>query len=50
MSNKRSQNLENLLKQKEQIEDKILKLQISLKGINKSIDKLNSQNEGELKS
>jgi prefoldin subunit 5 len=42
---KRSQNLEQLLKQKELIEEKIFKLQISLKGINKSIDKLHSKTE-----
>lgn len=47
---KRSQNLENLLKQREDIEDKISRLQISLKGINKSIDKLMSKSEEELKN
>lgn len=37
MSNKRSTNVENLLAQKENIEEKILKLQIQLKGIEKSL-------------
>lgn len=41
---KRSTNLENLIKQKEDIELKIQKLEITLKGINKSIDKLTSDN------
>lgn len=39
---KRSTNLENLLKQKENIEEKIFKLQIQLKGIQKSIEKIES--------
>ena len=37
---KRSTNLENLLKQKEDIESKIAVLQRTLKGINKSLSKL----------
>lgn len=37
MSKKRSTNLENLLAQKENLEEKILKLQLQLKGIEKSI-------------
>lgn len=37
MSKKRSTNLENLLVQKENLEEKILKLQLQLKGIEKSI-------------
>lgn len=41
---KRSTNLENLLRQKENIEEKIFKLQIQLKGIQKSIEKIESSN------
>lgn len=37
---KRSTNLENLKAQKENIEEKIFKLQIQLKGIEKSIAKV----------
>lgn len=37
---KRSQNLDNLKKMKEEIEDKITKLQIQLKGIDKSITRI----------
>jgi predicted nucleic acid-binding Zn-ribbon protein len=36
---KRSSNLKNLLEQKENIEEKIIKLQLQLKGIEKSIAK-----------
>lgn len=39
---KRSKNLENLLRQKEEIELKITRLQLTLTGINKSISKLTS--------
>lgn len=44
---KRSKNLENLLKQKEDIELKIARLQITLSGINKSISKLTLESETE---
>lgn len=37
---KRSKNQENLLKQKEDIELKIARLQVTLAGINKSLSKL----------
>lgn len=37
---KRSQNLDNLKKMKEEIEEKITKLQIQLKGIDKSITRI----------
>jgi len=37
---KRSNNLENLTRQKEDIELKILKLQMTLKGVDKSISRL----------
>lgn len=47
MSKKRSSNLENLKAQKEAIEEKILKLQLQLKGIEKSIDRLTNQNNAE---
>lgn len=39
---KRSKNVENLLKQKEAIENKLLVLQLQLKGIEKSIAKATS--------
>ena len=38
---KRSTNLENLLTQKSNIEEKIFKLQLQLKGIEKSIERIN---------
>ena len=44
---KRSKILENLLKQKEDIELKIARLQITLSGINKSISKLTLESETE---
>lgn len=44
---KRSKNLENLLKQKEDIELKITRLQLTLSGINKSISKLTQESETE---
>lgn len=43
-NNKRSTNLDNLLFQKQALEDKIIKLEITLKGIEKSIKKLKDQN------
>lgn len=47
---KRSTNLENLKQQRESIEEKIFKLQIQLKGINKSIQKIeNSEQSSESK-
>jgi cell division protein FtsB len=43
-NNKRSTNLDNLLFQKQALEDKIVKLEITPKGIEKSIKKLKDQN------
>lgn len=42
---KRSQSIDNLTKQKEDIELKIIKLNISLTGINKSLLKLKTEEE-----
>lgn len=46
---KRSTNLENLKQQRENIEEKIFKLQIQLKGINKSIQKIENSSSEEFK-
>lgn len=47
---KRSTNLENLKQQRESIEEKIFKLQIQLKGINKSIQKIENSEQSSEKS
>ena len=44
---KRSKNLDNLIKQRLDIESKIARLQITLSGINKSISKLTLDSENE---